>query len=476
MISAYAPSTYDYSYYEFTRVSPLILFVLAILPVVLILLFINHMDKKEKEPLGLLARTFFLGALSIIPALISEISLTFVMGVAAGMGVWGVTSARIFYAFIVVALSEEAFKFIVLYLSTWKHKDFNYSYDGVVYSVTASLGFACIENIMYAFQNGFSTAVARMLTAVPMHAVMGVFMGYFYGKAKALEYRGRSKTGAIWGAFLAPVFLHGLYDYACLYLVINVWGLLALIAGLIILFVLSIRMIIKSSREDTCLYPQGPGGGWQAGPQGPGPGGYYDRAGAPNFGRQPGPDGYDGQKNYTGPVYSRPDDFEERMRRLREETAPPVREEDGEAFLRQGVRKKAGIVDDEGRPANDISQRMDGFGRSGLNLSRDADIGFGRMEEGTADPERTREFSFESSEDYERTVYYEDFSKPIVYENTACYEEPSLEGPVDESFEDGSQGILTGSKTTCPACGASIKRTVRICPLCGCKISKKSQF
>jgi RsiW-degrading membrane proteinase PrsW (M82 family) len=56
--------------------------------------------------------------------------------------------------------------------------------DGVVYGAVASLGFATLENILYVTPNGFAVAAARAFTAVPGHALLGVIMGYYVGRAK----------------------------------------------------------------------------------------------------------------------------------------------------------------------------------------------------------------------------------------------------------------------------------------------------
>ena len=45
---------------------------------------------------------------------------------------------------------EEVSKYIMLKKISWKSNDFRYIYDGIVYAVFVSLGFATIENIIYA--------------------------------------------------------------------------------------------------------------------------------------------------------------------------------------------------------------------------------------------------------------------------------------------------------------------------------------
>ena len=118
--------------------------------------------------------------------------------------------------FIFVALSEEGFKYLLLRYRTWKEPNFNCTFDGVVYAVFVSLGFAIIENIKYVFAYGLATALVRAVTAVPGHACFGVFMGVFYGLAKRHQFdpdggAACRKYGI--AALVVPVLLHGLYDF-----------------------------------------------------------------------------------------------------------------------------------------------------------------------------------------------------------------------------------------------------------------------
>ena len=117
--------------------------------------------------------------------------------------------------FIVVALSEEGFKFLFLKRATWRNPDYNYQFDGIVYAVSVSLGFALLENLSYVFSYGFSVAVIRAVTAVPGHACFGVFMGVWYGLAKMYANHGdaANEKKCLRMALLIPVLLHGAYDF-----------------------------------------------------------------------------------------------------------------------------------------------------------------------------------------------------------------------------------------------------------------------
>ena len=90
-----------------------------------------------------------------------------------------------------------------------RNNEFNEPFDGIVYAVMVSMGFAALENILYTFQYGYGVGVTRAFTAVPAHATFGIIMGYFMGKAKFSK--NRIKLNLL-GLLLATLF-HGSYDF-----------------------------------------------------------------------------------------------------------------------------------------------------------------------------------------------------------------------------------------------------------------------
>ncbi len=180
------------------------LLIIALAPVLIILIYVYVRDKYEKEPIGLLIKALFAGALAVIPIMFVEDILS-----VYGGRFTGYTSVA-YIAFVVAAFTEELFKFIALYLVIWKNKEFNEKFDGIVYAVFVSLGFAAVENVMYVFQNGQGVGISRALTAVPGHALFGVAMGYYFGLAKLSQ---KNKTKNFLLALIVPIGLHGLYDF-----------------------------------------------------------------------------------------------------------------------------------------------------------------------------------------------------------------------------------------------------------------------
>lgn len=227
---------------------------MAVLPAAVLLYVIYKADNVEKEPFGLMAFVFFLGVVSTISAMILETIGTGALDLA-----FRGDNTNLIYIFLmtffVVGVAEEGGKFLALKLSTWKNKEFNFSFDGIVYSVCASLGFATLENILYVFEGGFSVAVMRAILSVPGHCIFGVFMGVYYGIAKGNELRGNMEAMKVnlRKAFWIPVAIHGFYDF-CLMANLEL-ALLAFIGLEIFMVVRAIKLVKVMSKTDTPLIP-----------------------------------------------------------------------------------------------------------------------------------------------------------------------------------------------------------------------------
>lgn len=225
-------------------INSIILATVALFPAVALCIFVYIKDRVEKEPVWLLLLLFGLGALICYPVGWTEIALyslndaLFTPLYEEAYGVKYLDTVP-YYAylmidnFICVALVEEGFKWLVLFLVTHKNKNFNSLFDGMIYAVFVSLGFAALENIKYSFNYGISTAFMRAVTAVPGHMFFGVIMGYFYTmwhiKKKCrdtealLKQNGwihslkleRSGKKELAFSLLVPVLCHGFYDFCC---------------------------------------------------------------------------------------------------------------------------------------------------------------------------------------------------------------------------------------------------------------------
>lgn len=188
-------------------------FALALGPVVFLFTLIYLADRYEREPLKYLIITYLLGIFIAAPVVMLGNYLSHVLGVDGTIesGVW-----RIFvYAFVVVALTEEGMKYLILRYYNYPHKEFDEPYDGIMYAVAGSLGFASIENLLYlaTAEDMVATGLLRMFTAVPAHAVFGVLMGYHVGRAKFIHADARDAWAERIKGLLIALFFHGAYDF-----------------------------------------------------------------------------------------------------------------------------------------------------------------------------------------------------------------------------------------------------------------------
>lgn len=185
----------------------------AVLPALFLLHYIYREDSVEKEPAPLLWSLLLAGVLAALISIVLEELIDSYLVSALGNSS---AKYKIVSAFLGVAAVEEGMKFLLLKHRTWRNPNFNYRFDGVVYAVFVSLGFATFENVGYVFGYGLSVSVPRAFLAVPGHMAFAVFMGAFYGRAKLcadLGDRGGEMRNLI-AAYLTAVFLHGFYD-AC---------------------------------------------------------------------------------------------------------------------------------------------------------------------------------------------------------------------------------------------------------------------
>ena len=178
----------------------LINILLAVIPAFFLVVFFYRRDSQRKEPVILIWKVFVLGFFSVFPAIIIEMILepfTFFSGTLQS------TFAK---AFIVAGLVEEGIKLAVVRFYVFNKTDFDEITDGITYTITASMGFACFENILYS-TGDLSTVMLRAFTAVPLHAIASGVMGYYIGYSKF------SGTNQIAKGLLFAVLIHGLYDF-----------------------------------------------------------------------------------------------------------------------------------------------------------------------------------------------------------------------------------------------------------------------
>lgn len=122
-----------------------------------------------------------------------------------------------FISVVVAPIVEELAKFSVVYLTVYRGRALNDPLDGIVYSTTAALGFAALENFFYVFGAylellvlPFELSIVRALLSVPGHALISSMWGYALGQAVAVPRE--AKGPIILQGLLIAVIFHALFN------------------------------------------------------------------------------------------------------------------------------------------------------------------------------------------------------------------------------------------------------------------------
>ena len=227
---------------------------LAALPVILICLYIYKKDR-NKEPMKLLIKLFFLGILSCFLVLvISGVMMKVIPFFGKDVDNMNLFET-ILYTFIGVALVEEFCKWLFVYKIGYNNKEFDEVYDIIVYSIFVSLGFAFFENILYVLNtNSIAVGISRALLAVPGHACDAVFMGYYLSCAKMYQKssdKNKERKNII-KSIIVPTILHGIYDF-CIFAGQYIF-LIIFVVFVINLYIFSIKKIKDTSKINKKIF------------------------------------------------------------------------------------------------------------------------------------------------------------------------------------------------------------------------------
>ena len=181
----------------------------AVTPAILILLFVYKQDKFP-EPKRIVFKTFLFGCATVL-----GIDLIIPVLDNFNDNYFKDNTFYFFESFIRAAFLEELFKLMVIVFFCTRKADFDEPMDGLVYGVAASLGFAAYENIGYVLHfyedPSFSIAIFRAFTAVPLHGLCGIIMGFLVTQC-IFEKKNNYLNLVL--ALLVPVGLHGLYNFS----------------------------------------------------------------------------------------------------------------------------------------------------------------------------------------------------------------------------------------------------------------------
>ncbi|MEK7138748.1 MAG: PrsW family glutamic-type intramembrane protease [Patescibacteria group bacterium] len=189
--------------------SPLYATLLVALGLAPSLIWLSFYLRKDchPEPKQILTRAFLMGII------ISPLAVLLQLGFS---GLRSITGLDIFgpgtYSFFLwSSFVEEFLKFFAVYLVIVRSPDFDEPVDGMVYMISAALGFAAIENILVMFNliadgagTALNTLALRFVGATLLHALASGLMGYFL--AMSWFFRDHKKKLIFFGLIIATLF------------------------------------------------------------------------------------------------------------------------------------------------------------------------------------------------------------------------------------------------------------------------------
>lgn len=214
--------------------------ILGFAPALFWLWYFYIKDRYAPEPRSWILRIFVLGMLSTIPIALVE----------AGIG--ALYPSDLFLAVVVAPVVEEVGKFLVVYWFVFRRPVFDEPIDGIVYAVTAALGFAALENFVYLFAAYSETltlplelSVLRAVLSVPGHALMSSMWGYALGHSLVTPHP--LITRLIFQGLLLAIVLHAAFNFLIGVGVIGATLLILVLAPA--MWLIATRRITASLRE-----------------------------------------------------------------------------------------------------------------------------------------------------------------------------------------------------------------------------------
>lgn len=216
---------------------------MTILPVLLLLIYVYRCDVCQKEPIGLLMKVFFYGFFAVsIGAIIGESILTLLGGYFTDSEM----TMRFLQLSVFAPFMEESLKFWVLVKLIWRNPNFDEYFDGIVYAAYVSLGFACLENILYVIGGGMEVAVSRAIFSVPGHFFFSAIMGYFLALARFKPQKSHWYLGlAVGGAMAAHACFNGIL--CVIDMDESIWSMIGFILFFLVLWRMAVARLNRLS-------------------------------------------------------------------------------------------------------------------------------------------------------------------------------------------------------------------------------------
>lgn len=219
----------------------------GVLPAIIWLMFWMQEDSEHPEPSKRIFGSFILGMLAV-PVVLS-IQILFHNQLTSGASLESIVGTSLLYglgAVLLWSLIEELMKYVAAYFGGIHTKDSDEAIDVMVYMISAALGFAALENVLYLItpllEGDTTTAILtgnlRFIGATLVHVASSTIFGYFI--ATSFFKHEKIKKFHFWTGLLVSTCLHALFN---LFIILSnektmTLSLVAIWIGSIILFIL----------------------------------------------------------------------------------------------------------------------------------------------------------------------------------------------------------------------------------------------
>jgi len=225
---------------DYTITTYIIYVIFGLLPSLAWLFYYLRKDL-HPEPKRMIVKIFLWGAVVTLPVFFIQIGLNKLLELAN----FGLLAKNIIYWFLIIALSEEFFKYLIIKFKVLNSPDLDEPLDIMLYMVVAALGFAAVENILYLLapvgQMALNQIIDRTLIIVFIRFIGATFLHTLcsatIGYAVAISFY--DQKDRFWEAssgVVVAVLLHGLYNFS----IMTLEGYSKLVIPIVIIIALAI--------------------------------------------------------------------------------------------------------------------------------------------------------------------------------------------------------------------------------------------
>ncbi|MEK7541145.1 MAG: PrsW family intramembrane metalloprotease [Patescibacteria group bacterium] len=215
------------------------------------LVWLSYYLRKDvhPEPKLMVLKVFLWGAFITLPVFLAQLGLSALLA-ELNLPTFVVS---LLYWFVVIALTEEFFKYLVVRGKVFNDCNLDEPLDIMLYMIISALGFAALENILYLFSpannlsfnqvlnNTIIISFVRFIGATFLHTLASGTLGYFLALS---FYETKNKTRLFLAGLSVAAIAHGLYNFS----IMTFKGILQLSIPIIILTGLAIFMIWAFNR------------------------------------------------------------------------------------------------------------------------------------------------------------------------------------------------------------------------------------